>query len=549
MDDDPHLGAGLKPVTLAEQALFSSRFCSLTDPLSDYTFSQLFTWGNSLRILWMEIRGHLCVFANGTGDLTLLIPPIGEGNSDAALRDAFDVMDSYNSRHQAEGNSRVEYVSEELLRRFDRSRVTVEPMGADYIYDVRRMIDLAGGDLSSKRQLRNRFLRNYQHRVEPYVAARHRDECCRLLSLWKHQQDSQHAAERLIDAVKRQKETLACELSLNHATELGLSGLVVYVRSQAPADAASDPATGDDGWSLRAFTFGEWLGADQSSITIEKTDLGVKGLAQFIFSEFCQRCWSERPLVNAGDDWGLEALAWTKMSYRPVRLLQKYSLRLARKVAVAMPAGGGMSAQSPMLPAGIKPAIKASERQLLLFPDEPSVADVADVSLATPIRTARATDLPAALGLEQACFSAYCLSKRQLSYLQRSPHAVFLVAESGRQIVGQGIALVRQHKRCQSGRIYSLAVRDQCRGRGIGRRLLEAMIDGLVARGVKRVFLEVEEDNLAAVSLYEQSGFRRIGSLPDYYSQGRHGLHMVKMIEEPAASEAAAPAAAMPEAG
>ena len=49
----------------------------------------------------------------------------------------------------------------------------LQPMGADYVYDVNRMIDLAGGDLSSKRQAKNRFLRNYRYRVETYDAARH----------------------------------------------------------------------------------------------------------------------------------------------------------------------------------------------------------------------------------------------------------------------------------------------------------------------------------------------------------------------------------------
>jgi hypothetical protein len=72
------------------------------------------------------------------------------------------------------------------------------------------------------------------------------------------------------------------------------------------------------------------LGPQQSSITIEKTRLDTKGLAQFIFSEFCRSDWSDRPLVNVGDDWGLESLAWTKMSYRPVKLLRKFALRPVR---------------------------------------------------------------------------------------------------------------------------------------------------------------------------------------------------------------------------
>ena len=78
MDDDPFLGWGLRPVELTDRDVLTPYFTSLAEPLSDYTFSQLFTWRNSLRILWKKIDEHLCVFANGTGDLTLLLPPIGD---------------------------------------------------------------------------------------------------------------------------------------------------------------------------------------------------------------------------------------------------------------------------------------------------------------------------------------------------------------------------------------------------------------------------------------------------------------------------------------
>src|SRR5258708_15847391 len=120
MDDDPFSGWGLKPVELDDQATLSPYFASLTDPLSDYTFSQLYTWRNSLRILWKEIDGHLCVFANGTGDLTLLLPPIGDGQSDKALAGAWELMTSYNAAHGVADRSRVGYAREELLARFDR---------------------------------------------------------------------------------------------------------------------------------------------------------------------------------------------------------------------------------------------------------------------------------------------------------------------------------------------------------------------------------------------------------------------------------------------
>jgi hypothetical protein len=318
MDDDPFAGYGLKPVELADRSVLEPYFSSLAEPLSDYTFSQLYTWRNSLRILWKQIDGHLCVFANGSGDLTLLMPPIGETGGDRSLRQAFEIMDDYNVAHQVPERSRIEYASDELLGRFDRGALKVEPMGADYLYDVARMIDLAGGDLASKRQMKNRFTRNYEHRVEPYSAALHRDDCLRLLDTWKEHQDVQHEREPCANAIKRAKESIATRLCLDTVEVLGLKGLVVYVGSE-----------------LKGFTFGEFLGATQSSITIEKTDLTTKGLAQFIFSEFCRTCWADRPLVNVGDDWGLETLAWTKQSYRPVKMLQKFVLRRSKAIMIA----------------------------------------------------------------------------------------------------------------------------------------------------------------------------------------------------------------------
>ena len=88
------------------------------------------------------MHGHLCVFANGAGDLTLLMPPIGSGagGGDAALAAAFELMDDYNARHRVPDRSRVEYASAELLARFDPARVSARPMGTDYVYDVNRMI-------------------------------------------------------------------------------------------------------------------------------------------------------------------------------------------------------------------------------------------------------------------------------------------------------------------------------------------------------------------------------------------------------------------------
>ena len=533
MDVDPLSGYaaqyGLRPVTLADQPLLKPYFKSLAEPLSDYTFSQLFSWRNSLRILWREVEGHLCVFANGTGDLTLLLPPIGQTGSDRALAACWEIMDDYNAIHHVPDRGRIEYASEELLGRFDKTNLNVQPMGTDYLYDVARMIDLAGGDLASKRQSKNRFLRNYQSRVETYDQSKHFDGCCALLDSWKSHQDAQHAMEIAADAnaIKRQKESLATRLALEYAGDLGLKGMVVYV-NDTPAqpnkpeaeDAANAPGSSSPTQErIRGFTFGENLGRDQSSIVIEKTDLEVKGLAQFIFSEFCRAHFADRPLVNVGDDWGLETLAWTKMSYRPVKLLQKYVLGKPARIQA------GYEAPAANLNDESRIAHLSQETQSEL----PSIP-APEIRPAAQIRFARKDDLVAAVHLEQTCFNTYSLNKRQLQYLHHRQNNVFLVAEQEGQVIGEAIALVRHHKKGMSGRIYSLAVSDTCRGQKVGRKLMERLIEELSSRGVRRAYLEVEQANVGAVKLYETLGFRSLGTLPDYYGEGRNGWHMVRDV-------------------
>jgi ribosomal protein S18 acetylase RimI-like enzyme len=532
MGVDPFAGYGLRPVLLTDRAVLEAYFTSLAEPLSDYTFSQLYTWSRSLKIAWRVLEGHLCVFANGTGDLTLLLPPLGDTGGDRALRAAFEVMDDYNGRQGVPDESRVEYVSDECLARFDRAGMRVEPLAADYVYDVRQMIDLPGGDLASKRQAKNRFLRLYEHRVEAYDAGRHIEECRLLLSSWTAQQEARHAEECDTAAIKRRKEADSVEAYLQSADAMGVAGLVVYTRGDAVANQPT-PVVDDPRWRLNAFTFGERLGRDQNSIVVEKTNLATKGLAQFVFSEFCRRNWSDRPLVNVGDDWGLESLAWTKNSYRPVKRLQKYTLR--RQAAVRVGAGIEVGRTAPVVP--VQETVDTGVKPLRLAP-----VPVDNVT----IRPAREADIAGTVSLESACFdNDLRLSRRQLTYLQGRGSAVFLVADRAGEVVGQGIALVRQHKSrgttalLPSGRVYSLAVRNDCRGQQIGRRLLTAMLERLAARGVRRVYLEVDLHNARAINLYQQQGFRQIGTLPHYYGPDRTAVHMMCELDVHAAAPAA----------
>ena len=65
--------------------------------------------------------------------------------------------------------------------------------------------------------------------------------------------------------------------------------------------------------------------------------------------------------------------------------------------------------------------------------------------------------------------------------------------------------------------LENLVVAPAARRRGIGKRLLEALL--AAARETNNsVFLEVRESNTAARALYENAGFEQTGRRPSYYA-------------------------------
>ncbi|HEU0145455.1 MAG TPA: ribosomal protein S18-alanine N-acetyltransferase [Bradyrhizobium sp.] len=67
--------------------------------------------------------------------------------------------------------------------------------------------------------------------------------------------------------------------------------------------------------------------------------------------------------------------------------------------------------------------------------------------------------------------------------------------------------------------ILSVAIDPGYRGRGLSRDLLLTHLGHLAGRGVRTVFLEVEENNQPARRLYQRIGFATVGRRERYYQQ------------------------------
>jgi ribosomal-protein-alanine N-acetyltransferase len=92
--------------------------------------------------------------------------------------------------------------------------------------------------------------------------------------------------------------------------------------------------------------------------------------------------------------------------------------------------------------------------------------------------------------------------------------ALFFVAETdGGAVSGYVVAL----NAADEGEILNLAVAPNGRRHGLGRALVEQILEALAARGVRQVYLEVRESNQPARALYAAHGFKEVGRRKRYY--------------------------------
>lgn len=78
--------------------------------------------------------------------------------------------------------------------------------------------------------------------------------------------------------------------------------------------------------------------------------------------------------------------------------------------------------------------------------------------------------------------------------------------------------------------IISIGVAPIARRTGTGTALLQLVENDAKKAGAKTIFLEVDEANFPAISLYSKNGFTNIGTRPHYYENGNDAIIMKKDI-------------------
>ena len=105
-----------------------------------------------------------------------------------------------------------------------------------------------------------------------------------------------------------------------------------------------------------------------------------------------------------------------------------------------------------------------------------------------------------------------------------SPTSFYIIAKYENAILGfagTNIILDEVH-------IENIVVKKDCRGLKIGPKLLESLIENAKMQKSTLITLEVNEQNLPAINLYENYGFEKIGIRKKYYYNKFNAYIMTK---------------------
>lgn len=125
---------------------------------------------------------------------------------------------------------------------------------------------------------------------------------------------------------------------------------------------------------------------------------------------------------------------------------------------------------------------------------------------------------------------AWAWTPRRVAASVRRRDALVVVARDAREDVA-GFGIMRYGD--DDAHLDLLAVRPDCRRRGIGRAVIAWLEEPALLAGIAAVFLEVRESNRGARAFYERLGYRTLARLPRYYQGREAALRMGRELGVP----------------
>jgi ribosomal-protein-alanine N-acetyltransferase len=131
--------------------------------------------------------------------------------------------------------------------------------------------------------------------------------------------------------------------------------------------------------------------------------------------------------------------------------------------------------------------------------------------------------------IEMECFKREAFTKQQIAQLLTSPNSISLIARENDEIVGFIIGMLSMEDNMLVGHVLTIDVALSYRRKGVGIKLLHEIEKIFKNKQARVCRLEVREDNIAALSLYQKLGYKKVAKLEYYYGDA-HGILLEKFL-------------------
>ena len=108
-----------------------------------------------------------------------------------------------------------------------------------------------------------------------------------------------------------------------------------------------------------------------------------------------------------------------------------------------------------------------------------------------------------------------------------NPNSLYLVAKNEDNII---VAFAGIWKILDEVHITNIAVRKDFRNQGIGSKIFENLLKLVDIKYVNSITLEVSENNIPAIKLYEKLGFEKVEFRKNYYGNNNGEIIMTKYL-------------------
>jgi len=278
---------------------------------SGLSFSAQYMWRDINKFSWDMMGEYMCI--SGISHLELedgielpfMFPPLtatGEYDKDALRETIYKAKEHFEKKGQPFSLRLVPFHVMEIIKEaVPEIHFIDDRPNYDYIYLTQELIDLKGKAFHSKKNHLNYFKKTYEY------------EYVELTS------DMADDAMRFISDFNKRKEVPAHEMEMLKMEEQAMED--VFKNIEAVGYSAG--AILIDG-NIEALAIGGKLGKKTITEHVEKANVEFRGLYQAINNEFCRNVAAKAKYINREEDMGIPNLRKAKLSYKPVKLIEKY---------------------------------------------------------------------------------------------------------------------------------------------------------------------------------------------------------------------------------